>query len=381
MTKKILTTPTLQKLFDLLNGQVYFVGGAVRDLLMNRPVHDVDLTTPLTPDQVVDCLKNSDIRIHPTGIEHGTLTLAFTDKTTAEITSFRDDVKTDGRHAQVAFGTDIKQDALRRDFTINALYMDEKGQILDFVGGLKDLKKKKLRFIGNPKKRIKEDALRILRYFRFFAQIEPKRIDLSALKACREGRDLLDKLSKERIRDEMFKLLSVSDPQKALLLMARTGVLKKVVGKYNRMALKHLIKKEKQAGIQTDALFRLWILCEKKLPEWPFTRTQKKQVLLWNLGLNMPFETMENLYAALYRLNREAFLNLILLKKKKITFTSFCFYSKLQMPIAPFNAADVAAVFHLEGKELGEKIKFCEDVWLKMNRPTKKEVVFKKILS
>ena len=380
MTKKILTTPTLQKLFNLLNGQVYFVGGAVRDLLMNRPVHDVDLTTPLTPDQVTDCLKDSDIHIHPTGIEHGTLTLVFKDKTTAEITSFRDDVKTDGRHAQVAFGTDMKQDALRRDFTINALYMDEKGQILDFVGGLKDLKKKKLCFIGDPEKRIKEDALRILRYFRFFAQIEPRKIDLTALKACRNGRNQLDNLSKERIRDEMFKLLSVSNPQKALHFMARTGVLKKVVGNYNLAALKYLQKKEKQAGFKTDALFRLWVLCGKKLPDWPFTRKQKKACHLWGLGSDMPFDTKKNLYEVLYRLGREAFLNLILLKKKKMTFSAFRFYSRLQMPDVPFNAEDVAEFFNVKGKDLGEKLEFCESVWLKMDCPTKKEVVFKKIL-
>ena len=113
--KKNLMTPDLEKLFALLNEQVYFVGGAVRDVLMKRPVHDVDLTTPLTPQQVTDLLSGSDIRIHPTGIEHGTLTLAFADKTTAEITSFRTDVQTDGRHAKVAFGQDITQDALRRD--------------------------------------------------------------------------------------------------------------------------------------------------------------------------------------------------------------------------------------------------------------------------
>ena len=380
MMKKTLTTPTLQHLFNLLNGQVYFVGGAVRDVLMNRPVHDLDLTTPLTPDQVIDCLKNTDIRIHPTGIEHGTLTLAFTDKTTVEITSFRSDKQTDGRHAKVMFETDIKQDALRRDFTINALYMDGQGKILDFVGGLKDLKKKRLCFIGNPEKRIEEDALRILRYFRFFAQIKPKKPDVLALKACRKKRDLLDVLSKERIRDEMLKLLSVPDPQKALHFMVRTGVLKKIIDEYDLMALKHLLKKEKQAGFQSDSWFRLWVLCKKQLPVWPMTRNQKKQASLWKKGSQMSFKTTQDFYTALYKLGKEAFLNMILLKKERINFASFRFYSGLIMPTIPFDAKDVAKIFNVKGKDLGEKLKLCEDFWLKMNCPAKKEVVFKKIL-
>ena len=378
MKRKTLMTPTLQRLFDLLNGQVYFVGGAVRDVLMNRPVHDMDLTTPLTPEEVTNRLKNSNIRIHPTGIEHGTLTLTLPDKTTVEITSFRCDMQTDGRHATVVFGTDVQQDAFRRDFTINALYMDGKGKIADFVGGLKDLKKKRLRFIGKPEKRIEEDALRILRYFRFFAQINPKKPDLPALKACRKKRNLLDLLSKERIRDEMLKLLSVPNPQKALHFMARTGVLKKVLNDYNLSDLGYLFKKEKQAGVQTNALFRLWVLCQKKLPDWPLSRVQKRAVRLWILGWNMSLD--KNYYEALFRLGRDAFLNLILLKKKKITFASFLFYKSLKEPTAPFCAKDVAEYFHLNGRDLGKKLKLCEDVWLKMNCPIKKEVVFKKIL-
>ena len=378
--KKNLMTPALKNLFCLLDGQVYFVGGAVRDALMGRSVHDIDLTTPLTPEQMIEKLKDSDIHIHPTGIEHGTLTLALPDKTVVEITSFRADTQTDGRHAQVVFGQDIRQDAQRRDFTINALYMDDKGQILDFTGGMKDLKKKRLRFIGNPEERIKEDALRILRYFRFFAQLNIKRPDLTALKACRKQRDLLAILSKERIRDEMLKLLCAADPLKSLHFMARAGVLKKVVGAYDLSALKFLLKREKLAGIQTDPAFRLWVLCKKNLPDWPMTRNQKKQVSLWNAGEQMPFNSEADYYCALYRLGKDAFLNLILLKKKKMNFSAFKLYKSFDVPKTPFDAKDVADFFHLTGVELGEKIKLCEDVWLKMNRPVKKEVVFKKIL-
>ena len=380
MMKKNLMTPALKELFGLLDGQVYFVGGAVRDVLMARSVHDIDLTTPLTPAQVQDYLKNTDIHIHPTGIEHGTLTLVLSDKKTVEITSFRCDVETNGRRAKVAFGKDIRQDAFRRDFTINALYMDANGQILDFVGGLKDLKKRRLRFIGEPEKRIKEDALRILRYFRFYAQLDIKKADLSAIKACRQGRSLLDVLSKERIRDEVFKLLATKNPQKALHFMARTGVLRKIVGQYDLSKLKFLLKKEKQAGFQTDSLFRLWILCGGNLPDWPLTKNQKKQISLWNAGINMTFKNKRDYCEILYKLGKEAFLNLILLKKEKMSFTAFQFYNSLEVPILPFNAKDVAKIFHVEGNKIGEKMKFCEDIWLKIGCPIKKEVVFKKIL-
>ena len=148
MIKEKLLTPLLKELFGLLDGQVYFVGGAVRDALLSRPIHDVDLTTPFTPNQVIEKLQASSIRIYPTGIEHGTLTLVLKDNTALEITAFRTDNQTDGRHAVVAFGTDMRQDALRRDFTFNALYMDGAGRLYDFTRGVKDLKKKRLRFIG-----------------------------------------------------------------------------------------------------------------------------------------------------------------------------------------------------------------------------------------
>ena len=378
---KNLMTPALRELFDLLGGQVYFVGGAVRDLLMGKPVHDIDLTTPLTPQQVIDCLKNADIHIHPTGIEHGTLTLVLSDKSVVEITSFRSDVKTNGRHAKVVFGQDIKQDALRRDFTINAIYMDGTGKISDFVGGLKDLKKKRLRFIGSAEIRIKEDALRVLRFFRFLAQTGIKKPDSDALRACRKSRDLLDVLSKERVRDEMLKLLAVPDPQKSLHFMARSGVLRKVVGNYDMFALKKLLKREKQAGFQTDPLFRLWVLCKYNLPDWPITRNQKKQAQVWKNGLQLPFCSNSDCYNALYLLGQNAFLSIILLKKKKMSFSAFRFYFGLKVPVLPFDAQSVAEFFHVKDGDLGQKIKDCEDVWLKMGRPIKKEVVFNQILS
>ena len=272
-----LMTPALTQLFELLKYQCYFVGGVVRDLLMKKSIHDIDLATPLSPDDVYSYLKNSDIKIIPTGIEHGTLTLILTDKTIIEITSFRNDVQTDGRHAKVVFGKDIAQDALRRDFTMNALYMNAQGKIFDFTNGLKDLQKKRLRFIGNAQERIKEDALRILRYFRFFGQTNQKKPDKEALNACKKQRHLLASLSKQRIYEEMYKILCLKNPLKTLRLMDKAGILKQILPRYNLQNIKSLITKERRCGFQTNFLFRLWILSNAQIPNWIQKRSEKKE--------------------------------------------------------------------------------------------------------
>ncbi len=377
-TQNNLMTPALRDLFNALNGQVYFVGGAVRDLLSKRPINDIDLTTPLTPAQVEQALSGTNIHIHPTGIKHGTLTLVLDDKTVVEITSFRADKKTDGRHAVVQFGQDIVQDAQRRDFTINAIYMDGDGNVLDFVGGLKDLHKKRLRFIGNPILRIEEDALRILRYFRFFAQTNQKYPDKATLKACRAKRHLIDNLSKQRIQNEILKLLDVLEPQRALHFMMRSGVLKKAIGIYDMQALRFLLRQEKRTGFKTVALFRLWVLCGGQLPDLAWSRAQMKLAASWQKALNMPFKTHQDIYEVLYRLGRDTLLNMLLIKRKDIYFPSFQFYAAFKTPVLPFTPTDVTDFFHIEGDKLGQKIRLCEDIWLKMGCPAKKEVVFER---
>lgn len=380
MIKDKLLTPLLKELFCLLDEQVYFVGGAVRDALLSRPIHDVDLTTPFTPNQVIEKLQASSIRIYPTGIEHGTLTLVLKDNTTLEITSFRTDDQTDGRHAVVAFGTDMRQDALRRDFTFNALYMDGAGRLYDFTRGVKDLKKKRLRFIGQADKRIKEDALRILRYFRFMAQLEIKRPDKEALRACRQLRGLLDGLSKERIRDEMFKLLACDHPLCALHYMARCGVLKQILNRADLQALRRLLHQEKRAGIKTDALFRLWVLTQGQVPKWPLTRAQIRLLNDWNKAYFLPLQTRADFCRVLYYYGKDTFLKMILIKRANICFSSMRFFESLPVPKLCFTASDVAARFKVQGQALGQKIKVCEDIWLKTECRAKKEVVFRQIL-
>ena len=378
-TDKNLNTPALQNLFDLLERKVYFVGGAVRDTLIGKGVQDIDLATPLTPQQVMEKLNGFPIKVIPTGIKHGTLTLILPDKMKVEITTFRIDVQPDGRRAIVRFGQEIKEDAIRRDFTMNALYMRWDGTVFDFVGGLKDLKKKRLRFIGQPLIRIQEDALRILRYFRFYAQMGLQKPDLSALKACRQGRFMLKKLSKERVRDEILKILSLPNPYSALHLMAKSGVLRQIVGSYDLNDLRYLLACERKAGFYSDALYRLWILCRHRLPQWHLSKRQMQSGIDFEQAFKMPLKTRDDEYRILYLCGEDAFLNTVLYKKR-LCFAGFRFYQKLKTPVLPFDSSDVASFFQVAEVELGKKFERCKEVWLAMGCPNKKDVVFQAVL-
>jgi len=223
--------PALGRIFALLNQEgeeVRVVGGAVRNSLMGKPVSDTDLATTWAPEQVVARAEAAGIRAVPTGIDHGTVTLVI-DGRGFEITTLRHDAETDGRRAKVTFGRDWQIDAERRDFTINALYADQTGNIIDLVGGLEDIATRTVRFIGDADARIAEDYLRVLRYFRFFAHYGSGRPDAAALKACARARDSLAKLSSERVWKELKTLLKARDPGRALLWMRQSGVLSAVL--------------------------------------------------------------------------------------------------------------------------------------------------------
>ncbi|MDE1967425.1 MAG: CCA tRNA nucleotidyltransferase [Alphaproteobacteria bacterium] len=205
-----------------------FVGGAVRDALLGRPPREIDIGTPLTPEVVTRCLTAAGIRAVPTGIAHGTVT-AVTPKQIFEITTLRRDVETDGRHAKVAFDAGWEADAQRRDFTMNALSLDRRGRLYDYVGGLADLKAGRVRFVGDPATRIREDVLRLLRYYRFFAYYGKGVGDRAARAACRTAARLLPTLSAERVAAEILKLLAAPNPLPALRMMQTDGVLKRLL--------------------------------------------------------------------------------------------------------------------------------------------------------
>jgi poly(A) polymerase len=222
-----MTEPATQGVLAALadaGGAARFVGGAVRDALLGRPVGDIDIATPLSPEEVTLRLERAGITVVPTGIAHGTVT-AVVPPRHFEITTLRQDVETFGRQARVAFIADWAGDARRRDFTMNALFLDAEGRVFDPVGGLADLRAGRVRFVGDPATRIREDVLRLLRFYRFYAHYGRGAADGAARAACTALAPLLPGLSGERVAAEMLKLLAAPDPLPTLAMMAEDGVL------------------------------------------------------------------------------------------------------------------------------------------------------------
>jgi poly(A) polymerase len=235
------------------------VGGAVRNTLIGEAVTDIDIATTTLPDETVRRAERAGFRTFPSGIEHGTVTVVADGKP-HEVTTLRADIATDGRRATVAYGRDWAIDAGRRDFTVNALYAEADGTVIDLVGGLADLETRTIRFIGDAETRIREDYLRILRFFRFFAQYGGGRPDAAGLLACARLKDGISRLSVERIWAEMKKLLGAADPSRALLWMRQAGVLNLVLPeteKWGIDAIHGLVAAERDLGWTPDPLLRL----------------------------------------------------------------------------------------------------------------------------
>ncbi len=242
------------------DGLARYVGGAVRDGLLGLPVNDLDIATSLPPTAVMERLKDAGIKAVPTGIDHGTVTAVLADGP-VEITTLRRDVSTDGRRATIAYTDDWRDDAARRDFTINALYADPMtGAISDYFGGIADLEARRLRFIGDAEARIAEDHLRILRYFRFLARYGDNEVDGHAYAACVAAANSLMALSRERIADELMKLLAVASPVTALRLMVEGGILGPVLPEVAMEGVDRveaLIAREAKASLPPSAVRRL----------------------------------------------------------------------------------------------------------------------------
>jgi poly(A) polymerase len=258
-TQGWLTEPATQSVCAALvacGAEAYFVGGCVRNALMDVPVSDIDIATNARPEEVLALAKSAGIKAIPTGIDHGTVTLVKA-HIPHEVTTFRKDVATDGRRAVVAFSTDIAEDASRRDFTMNAIYARPDGSIVDPLGGMADLEARRVRFIGSAENRICEDYLRTLRYFRFHAWFGDKDagFDPDALAAIAANLEGLTKLSKERVTAEVLKLLSAPDPAPAVAVMRQTGVLGHILPGANDRALAPLI--HLNAAMKPDPILRL----------------------------------------------------------------------------------------------------------------------------
>ncbi len=388
--------PALKRIFALLNadgGEVRIVGGAVRNSLMEQPVVDVDMATTLTPDVVVERAKAAGIKAVPTGIEHGTVTLVI-DGEGFEVTTLRRDVETNGRHAQVAFGTDWQTDAERRDLTINALYADEKGEIIDLIDGLPDIETGTVRFIGDAAMRISEDYLRILRFFRFFAHYGSGRPDADGLRASARAKDKLGTLSAERVWSELKKLLSARDPSRALLWMRQSGVLAEILPeteKWGIDAIHGLVATEQALGWTVDPMLRLAAIVPPDrerltalagrlrlskaeaayLAHWasaPVIDPEMKETALDRLLYRQGVDGVKTrLKLALASARADLSGGEAAMQKVARLSTLLTRANKFHKPGFPLSGADVMAAGVESGPKVGEVLKSLEEKWIDVN--------------
>jgi poly(A) polymerase len=252
--------PQVLAVLDHAGEEARVVGGAVRNAMFGQTPDEIDIATTAMPDTVIERARAAGFKAVPTGIDHGTVTV-IADGTPFEVTTLRADVETYGRKAKVAFGRDWKADAERRDFTMNSLSVDRTGAIFDYVGGLADIDARRVRFIGDPDKRIAEDFLRILRFFRFHATYGVGPPDPAGLEACIAAREGLSHLSRERIRMELLKLLRAEHATPTLAVMTEAGLLEAVLGSVPLLAsFENTCKVEKAAGVEGDPVRRLGAL-------------------------------------------------------------------------------------------------------------------------
>ncbi|EAQ04031.1 polyA polymerase family protein [Pseudooceanicola batsensis HTCC2597] len=342
-----------------------FVGGCVRDALLGRPVGDIDIATDARPMQVMDLAEAAGIKAVPTGFDHGTVTLV-SHGLEHEVTTFRRDVETDGRHALVHYSDDPAEDAARRDFTMNALYATPEGEIVDPLGGLPDLRARRLRFVGEPAARIIEDYLRILRFFRFFAWYgDPSQgMDPEALAAIAGHVDGLSRLSRERVGHEMRKLLMAPDPSFAVAAMRQAGALSAVLPGSDDRALGPLVHHEQALDVPPDPIRRLAAVTgDDPGPALRLSRAESRR----HATLRDAVGGTEGAAELGYRFGEAAALDILLLR-----------WALLEHPGDPRQVEQVrrgaAAVFpvraedlmpDLSGAALGDRLKQLERRWIR----------------
>jgi poly(A) polymerase len=388
--------PALQNVLDLLNvegGEARIAGGAVRNALMGLDVADIDIATTLLPQQVIERAEKAGIKAVPTGIEHGTVTLVV-DGQPFEVTTLRRDIETDGRHAKVAFGTDWQADAERRDLTINALYANRQGAVIDLVSGLADIETRTIRFIGDAAQRIEEDYLRILRFFRFFAYYGSGRPDAEGLRASARAKDKLATLSAERVWSEMKKLLGAADPSRALLWMRQVGVLTQILPeteKWGIDSIHPLVAAERSLGWAPDAILRLAAIVppdaarlEEMAKRLKMSKADAGRLLVWAHAPVLPEEVTDvGFDRLLYRHGTEGLIlriklalagaraaaegDPIAMRKSARLSVLLKRAQDYRKPVFPLSGADVVAAGVPAGRHVGEVLKRLEDFWVERN--------------
>ncbi|WP_342077468.1 CCA tRNA nucleotidyltransferase [Yoonia sp. SS1-5] len=339
--------------------QALFVGGCVRNTLLDAAVSDLDLATDAHPQTVMSLAEAAGLKVIPTGIDHGTVTI-LAQNTPFEVTTFRKDVATDGRRATVAFADNIADDARRRDFTMNALYADPGGLIHDPLGGLPDLENRRIRFIEDPETRIREDYLRILRFFRFYAWYgcADDGPDQAGLAACAAHIDGLQALSAERITAELLKLLAAPNPGPAVASFASTGGLHQILPGTSARALPVLVHVEQTAGMKPDPIRRLAALGGAPADTLRLSKAQKTQLEM--IGADMPHAQAAYRFGATVAHDRLAIEAAALgqeIDPNTAQHVDFC-----AGQVFPLKAADLMP--NLSGAGLGKALKAAEARWI-----------------
>jgi len=363
-------------------GCARFVGGCVRNTLMGKPVDDIDIATVLHPEAVIAALDTAGIKHVPTGLEHGTVT-AISGGKPFEVTTLRHDVSTDGRNATVAFTDDWAQDAARRDFRFNALYADLRGEIVDPVGdGVDDALAGRVIFVGDPQTRIREDYLRILRFFRFFAWYGRGEPDAAALEACAALKDGMRRLSAERISKELLKLLAAEAPGRAVALMISTGVLAAFApeaGNLDRFA--EVLSGPPDAVLRLAALLPDDAVLARGVAERLRLSNAQRDRLVAALGSGPVLSANMTDAAArqqLYRIGAQAFgdrLHLAGQASQRLLDLAAAW----RKPELPVGGEDVAALGVPKGPMVGEILRTLEAWWIENDFPADRRAVLKRL--
>jgi len=388
--KSLTTKTSAYKIFEAINSfssesEIRYVGGCIRKIISKEEVDDIDLATNLDPKQVCDALKINNIKFFETGIEHGTVT-AIIDKQTFEITTLREDIFTDGRHAKVKFSKNWKEDSLRRDFTINSIYSDGDGNLFDPNDGKKDLENGLVVFIGEPDKRIKEDYLRILRYVRFFVNYSKKPHNTEIIKKLKINIGGISKLSKERLLDELKKISQLSTLENLAKDKVSLDLFKMIFPELKNlnMFLK-LSSAKKKIMKETDFIFLLSLMIidttdntDYFLYKFNISKKNQKRIKIIDSFFKENEKLIKinerNLNKIFYYEGKQAvidILNFKLIKSKKFENTILELielYKKKLVPIMPIGADILMTKYNIpQGKQLGEKLKIIEQEWVKNN--------------
>ena len=396
---QFLKDPRCKELINILNSKdddSRYVGGCVRDYFTSHETKDIDIATKIPPNKVVKILTKNGYKPFTAGIDHGTISINL-GELKIEITTLRKDMNHDGRHADIELTDDWKIDAARRDFTINSLYMNDKGDLFDPFDGLNDLENRKIRFIGDPEARINEDYLRMLRLFRFISIYESK-IDPQIRKILEKNKSKISKLSSERIHQEFFKIIQNDDYGKTIELMKNMNFLDTIFGyKVDISSYQRILKIDDENFFEPDLLLRFFLLVPKKydslslLTNFSFSNKEKK-IFEETYNSNhkvKSYLSIKEVRAEIYKIGKDNFNNLVRInwaRDNKISNSVqwralLAISESFQLPVFPIKAKDLLALGVSEGPLLGEILDDVESWWVDTDFTADKFSLFERMKS